>query len=187
MKNLIAYFITIGFGFFEVKAQRAEASNAKITNTQVQMIYLNGAALFVKVIEVKNRSAENLYNIVNAWTISTFNSAGTVVNKKVEDVVIQGVGIEPGIVLYTFPRVVASLQYSLTIEVENNKICFSMSDMNILTDASNYTLEEYLFDKKEHEIDNKQTKKIKSHATKIANVLVNSMNVFLVENSVASD
>jgi len=185
MKSLLAYFIAIMFGFTEGNAQRIDASNAK--STHVQMIYLNGSALFVKDIPVKNRSAENLYNIINAWTISTFNSASTVVKRKVEDVIIQGVGVEPGIVLYAFPRVVASLKYSFTIEVEDDKICLSMSDMNIVTDESNYTLEEYLFDKKQHEIDDKQTRKIKSHATKIANVLVNSLKVFLVENSVVSD
>ena len=185
MKSLILYFITIVFGFFEANAQRAEVSNAKSINTHVQMIYLNGSALFVKVIDVKSRSAENLYSLINAWTISTFKSAGDVVKKRVEDEVIQGVGAEPGIVLYTFPRVVASLKYVFTIEVENNKICFSMSDMNILTDESKYTLEEYLFDKKGHEFHDKQARRIKSHATKIANVLIDSLQMFLVENSVA--
>jgi hypothetical protein len=184
MKSLIAYFITIVFGFFEVNAQRVEVSTAKSTNTQVQMIYLNGSALFVKVIDVKSRSSENLYGIINAWTIATFNSAGDVVKKRVEDEVIQGVGVEPGIVLYTFPRVVASLGYIFAIEVENNKICFSMSDMNILTDETKYTLEEYLYDKKGHEIHDKQNSRIKSHATKIANVLIESLQLFLVENSV---
>ena len=187
MKSLIAYFITIVFGFFEVNAQSAEISNAKSINTQVQMIYVNGAVLFVKVMEVKNRSAEDLYKIIDAWTISTFNSAGDVVKKKVEDELIQGVGVEPGLVLYKFPRVVASLRYLFTIEIENNKICFLLSDMNILIETDKYTLEEYLFDKKGREIYDKQTRKIKSHATKIANVLINSLQLFLVENSVVSD
>jgi len=185
MKSLLAYSIAIVFGFLEVNAQHVQVPNAK--STHLQMIYLNGSALFIKDIDIKNRSAENLYNIINAWTISTFNSAGTVVKRKVEDVIIQGVGAEPGIVLYTFPRVVASLKYSFTIEVEDNKICFSMSDMIIVTDESSYTLEEYLLDKKQHEIDDKQTRKIKSHATKIANVLINSLKLFLVENSIVSD
>jgi len=184
MKSLIAYFITIVFGFIEVNAQRVEASNTKRINTQVQMIYINGSVVFAKVIDVESRSAENLYSIINAWTISTFNSAGDVVKKRVEDEVIQGVGAEPGIVLYTFPRVVASLRYSFTIEVENNKICFLMSDMNIITDTDKYTLEEYLFDKKGREIHDKQNRRIKSHATKIANALINSLQLFLVENSV---
>ena len=187
MKSLVAYFITFLFGFFEVNAQRVEVSNTKSINTHVQMIYLNGSALFVKVIDVKNGSAEDLYSIINAWTIATFNSAGDVVKKRVEDEVIQGVGAEPGIVLYTFPRVVASLRYLFTIEVENNKICFSMSDMNILTDETKYTLEEYLFDKKGHEIHDKQNSRIKSHATKIANALITSLQVFLIENSVDSN
>lgn len=184
---LTAYFITFSFGFFAVKAQRVEASNAASPKAQVQMIHLNGSALFIKVIEVKSRSAENLSDIINAWTISTFNSASTVVRQKVENEVIQGVGIQPGIVLYTFPRVVASLRYSFTIETENNKICFRMSDMTILTEGTNYTLEEYLLDKQGHEIDDKQARKIKLHATRIANVLINSLKLFLVENSVVLD
>lgn len=184
MRILTVFFIISVFGSFEAHAQPVEASSAK--STHVQMIYVNGSVLFVKVIEVKNRSAEDLYNIINAWTISTFNSASDVVKRKVDGEVIQGVGVEPGIVLYTFPRVVASLKYILTIEVENNKICFTMSDMNIITETTN-TLEEYLYDEKGREINDKQTSKIKLHATRIANVLINSLHLFLVENSVVSD
>jgi len=185
MRSLLAYSIAIVFGSLEVNAQHVEASNAK--STHLQMIYLNGSALFIKDIDVKNRSAETLYNIINAWTISTFNSASTVVKRKVEDITIQGAGVEPGITLYPFPRVVANLSYVFTIEVEDDKICFTMSDMIILTDASKFSLEEYLFDKKGHEIYDKQSRKIKSHATKIANVLINSLKLFLVENSIVSD
>jgi len=185
VKSSLVFSLTILFGSLEVNAQHIDVSNPK--SPHVKMIYLHGSALFSKDLQVKKRSAENLYSIINAWTISTFNSASTVVKRKAEDVIIQGVGVEPGIVLYAFPRVVASLKYSFTIEVEDDKICFSMSDMNIVTDESNYTLEEYLFDKKGHEIDDKHTRKIRLHATKIANVLVNSLQVFLVENSVVSD
>jgi hypothetical protein len=177
--RIIFHLMIITAGGIECAAQVNGQPNADI-----QLQYINGSAEFQKTIMFENITAADLYNALNQWTISSFNSSAEVIKHTIENELIQIEGIEPGIVLFKFPRSTAQLKYILNMEIENNKLCFTMLKMEVLTELNKYTLEEYNFEKNGRELVNKQTKRVKDHATRIASVLINSLNTFFVENGI---
>jgi hypothetical protein len=177
--RIIFHLIIITAGGIECAAQVNGQPNADI-----QLQYIIGSAEFQKNILFENITPAELYTALNQWAISSFNSSATVIKNTIENELIQIEGIEPGIVLFKFPRSTAQLKYILNLEIENNKLCFIMHNMEVVTELNKYTLEEYNFEKDGSELLNKQTKRVKDHATRIASVLINSLNTFFVENGI---
>jgi hypothetical protein len=135
-------------------------------------------AYFEKVIRIKKQSTDTLRMIVEKWAVATFNSVGDVIKIRTEDA-IGGEGVEQGIVLATFPRVMGNLKYAFQIQFGQDVVYFRMYNLQIHTELDHtYPFEDYVFDDYGCEATGKQARAVKDHATRIANVLVNSLRTF---------
>src|SRR4051812_12960876 len=88
--------------------------------SKLRIQYINGALQLQKIMAFENISANDLYTNVIQWATSTYNSSGDVIKVNNENELIQIEGIEPGIILFHFPRSTAVLKYRLNIEIEDN-------------------------------------------------------------------
>jgi hypothetical protein len=173
------------FGCMIESLAQTENESQGITSKQndLQINLINGSAEIQKNIEFESIEIPDLYNAIDRWVTDSYNSSG-VIKHRFENKLIQIEGVEPGIVLFKFPRSTAQLKYTLNIEIEDKKLCFTMRDMQVITELNKYTFENYNYEKGGSEIINKQTKRVSTHASRVANVLVNSLNAFFAENGI---
>lgn len=183
--RLILLFIAIFGCMIESLAQiENESHGIKSEKNDLQVNLINGSAEIQKDIEFESIEISDLYNAIDRWVIDSFNSSSSVIKHKFENKLIQIEGVEPGIMLFYFPRSTAQLKYTLNIEIDDKKLCFTMRAMEVITELNKYTFEKYNYNEDGSEIINKQTKRVSTHASRVANVLVNSLNAFFAENGI---
>ncbi len=179
------FSVAVFFGLTICRSQTHDSYKVKNkTSTQLQMIHFSGGAEFKKMIVFESAPAELLYKGVNEWVILTFNTSSDIVKDRFDGEGLHGEGIQSGFILYSFPRIKASLKYAFYIDTEDNKLCFTMNAMEIWTEMNDKDpIEIYVYKPDGSEVHDKQSRKVKEYATRTANLLMGSLETFLAENN----
>jgi uncharacterized protein involved in exopolysaccharide biosynthesis len=138
--------------------------------SQVKIDYVNGQAVVQHIIDAPDKSAQVLYEAVNRWVVERYVNPENVITAKIDNELVKGRGaVVKGVNISGGVR--SNLQYIFTIDVKDEKIRYTMNNMQVGT----YAIETYLYKSDGSMRTNAQANAINESVTDIARALIISL------------